>query len=179
MWLISQMWTYDGIRFDVGRPEQVATHPDYRRRGLVRALFEAFHQRSSRWRAIQAITGIEYFYRQFGYEYALDLGGNRSVLFVDIPNLKDGETEAYRFAPPLSTTYRCSWSCTSATASEAWYRPTSRSVLALDQRWSKPRSGDGWHPLLIEDTGSAGVRIRAASFAALGFSARYPQRRPG
>ena len=83
---------------DVGRPEQVATHPDYRRRGLVRALFEAFHQRSAAdGELLQAITGIEYFYRQFGYEYALDLAA--IAPFADIPNLKDGETEAYRLRP--------------------------------------------------------------------------------
>ena len=36
-----QTWTYGGVPFEVGRPELVATHPDYRRRGLVRAQFEA------------------------------------------------------------------------------------------------------------------------------------------
>jgi GNAT superfamily N-acetyltransferase len=35
--LISQTWSYDGIEFGVGRPELVATDPDYRRRGLIRA----------------------------------------------------------------------------------------------------------------------------------------------
>src|ERR1044072_3333744 len=34
--LISQTWSYGGIPFGVGRPELVGTHPDYRRRGLVR-----------------------------------------------------------------------------------------------------------------------------------------------
>src|SRR5690349_671093 len=31
---ISQVWSYDAIPFKVGRPELVATHPDYRNRGL-------------------------------------------------------------------------------------------------------------------------------------------------
>jgi len=44
---------------------------------------------------VQAITGIPYFYRQFGYEYALDLGGKRLVYTSQIPALKEGETEAY------------------------------------------------------------------------------------
>ena len=37
-------------------------------------------------RPLQAITGIPYFYRQFGYEYVLDLGGGRTTylsLFSD------------------------------------------------------------------------------------------------
>jgi len=34
--LIRQPWRFDGIPFDVGQIEFVATDPDYRRRGLVR-----------------------------------------------------------------------------------------------------------------------------------------------
>ncbi len=97
MWLIPTAWTYEGIPFGVGRPEQVASHPDYRRRGLVRALFQAFHERSAAaGELVQGVTGIPYYYRQFGYEFALDLGGSRTVVFDDIPPLKEGETESYR-----------------------------------------------------------------------------------
>lgn len=97
MWLIPTVWTYEGIPFGVGRPEQVASHPHYRRRGLVRALFDAFHARSTAaGELVQGITGIPYYYRQFGYEFALDLGGSRGVVVDDIPPLKEGETETYR-----------------------------------------------------------------------------------
>ena len=44
----------------------------------------------------QAITGISYFYRQFGYEYALDLRGGHRVAFADIPTLTAGATDPYR-----------------------------------------------------------------------------------
>ncbi|MCB0116652.1 MAG: GNAT family N-acetyltransferase [Caldilineaceae bacterium] len=89
-------WSYAGIRFGVGRPEEVATHPEYRNRGLVRALFEMVHARSAaNGDMAQAITGIEYFYRQFGYEYVLDLGGFRTVQLTAIPSLKDGESEPF------------------------------------------------------------------------------------
>jgi hypothetical protein len=90
-------WSYAGIRFGVGRPEEVATHPDYRNRGLVRSLFEMIHARSAaNGDLAQAITGIEYFYRQFGYEYVLDLDGFRTVQASVIPPKKDDEDEAYR-----------------------------------------------------------------------------------
>ena len=70
----------------MGRPELVATDPAFRRRGLIRAIFGALHDRSEgRGDLLQAITGIPYFYRQFGYEYALDLGGERYVALSDIP----------------------------------------------------------------------------------------------
>ena len=34
--LIGQRFSYEGVEFDAGLPELVGTHPDYRRRGLVR-----------------------------------------------------------------------------------------------------------------------------------------------
>jgi len=100
MCLIPQTWTYAGIPFSVGRPEAVATEPAYRRRGLVRAQFEVHHARSAAMgHQVQAITGIRWYYRQFGYEYALDLDGGRAIPLSTIPALKEGETEAYRLRP--------------------------------------------------------------------------------
>jgi Acetyltransferase (GNAT) domain len=70
--LVPQTWSYGGIPFGVSRPELVGTDPAYRSRGLVRAQMEALHALSEeRGDLIQAITGIPYFYRQFGYEKAL------------------------------------------------------------------------------------------------------------
>lgn len=97
MCLIPQMWTYAGIPFGVGRVEAVSTDPDYRTRGLVRELFKALHAKSQALgHLVQSITGIPYFYRQFGYEYAIDLGGGRFVALSNIPVLKENETEPYR-----------------------------------------------------------------------------------
>jgi len=98
MCLIPQTWTFDGIPFSVGRPEAVGTDPAYRRRGLVRAQFDVLHAKSDReGHLAQGITGIPWYYRQFGYEYAIDLDGGRCVYPALIAPLKDGETEAYRF----------------------------------------------------------------------------------
>lgn len=89
-------WSYGGIPFGVGRPEYVATDPAYRNRGLVRALFEMVHVRSAaEGHLVQAITGIPYFYRQFGYEYVLDLEGRRTTYLSLIPDKKDNEPEPY------------------------------------------------------------------------------------
>jgi hypothetical protein len=84
----------------VGQPENVVTDPDYRRRGLIRALFEMFHIRSAaEGHLAQAITGIPYFYRQFGYEYALDLGGSYTISVTGIPNLQGDGVEPYHLRP--------------------------------------------------------------------------------
>ena len=100
MCLISQTWSYGGIKFGVGQPELVGTHRDYRRRGLVRAQFDVIHQWSAeRGERVQGITGIPYFYRQFGYEMALTLDGGRSGYKPQVPQLKEGEQEPYRVRP--------------------------------------------------------------------------------
>jgi len=88
-------WSYAGIPFGVTRPELVATDPAYRRRGLVRAIFEMIHARgAAEGHLLQAITGIPYFYRQFGYDYVLDLDAGRTVYFSLIPAKKGDEPEA-------------------------------------------------------------------------------------
>jgi hypothetical protein len=98
--LIPQTWSYEGIKFGVGRPEVVATHPDFRNRGLVRAQFDEIHKWSAeRGDMVQAITGIPYFYRLFGYEMVLDLAGRRLGYEAQVPKLKDGEAEPYHIRP--------------------------------------------------------------------------------
>ena len=99
--LISQTWSYDGIPFGVGQPELVGTHADYRRRGLVRAQFAWIHRWSAeRGQLVQGITGIPWYYRQFGYEHGgLALGGGRTGYLPQVPELKDGEPEPYRLRP--------------------------------------------------------------------------------
>jgi hypothetical protein len=98
--LISQTWTYGGIPFGVGRPEVVSTLPEYRNRGLVRKQFDVIHRWSAeRGEKLQAITGIPYYYRQFGYEMALDLGGGRSGSRRFVPKLEEGVDEPFNIRP--------------------------------------------------------------------------------
>jgi len=98
--LISQTWTYAGIPFGVGRPEVVGTHADYRKRGLVRLQFEEVHSWSyERGQMLQAITGIPNYYRQFGYEMALDFHGGRVGYEAQLPRLKENESEAFTIRP--------------------------------------------------------------------------------
>ncbi len=78
--LIPQTWSYGGIPFGCGRIEQVGTDPLYRRRGLIRKQMDVIHALSeSKGELMQAITGIPWYYRQFGYEFALDLYYGRVV----------------------------------------------------------------------------------------------------
>jgi hypothetical protein len=98
--LIPQTWSYAGIPFGVGRPELVGTHEEYRRHGLVRAQFDTIHRWSAeRGHMLQGITGIPYYYRQYGYEMALALGGGRVGHKSQTPKLKEGQAEPYRLRP--------------------------------------------------------------------------------
>lgn len=100
MGLIPQIWSYDGIALKVGRPELVGTHTDYRRRGLVRAQFAVIHGWSQqRGDQMLAITGIPWYYRQFGYEMGLELEGGRTGYLAQVPRLAEGTPEPYHLRP--------------------------------------------------------------------------------
>jgi hypothetical protein len=102
--LIDQTWRYGSgnaqVEFDVGRVELVATHPDWRRKGFIRAQMDVIHGWSAeRGQWVQAITGIPWYYRQFGYEMTMTLGGGRTGYKSNVPKLKNGEQEPYRVRP--------------------------------------------------------------------------------
>lgn len=78
--LLSQTWAYGGVPIAVGQPELIGTLPEHRGGGLVRAQFEVVHGWSAqRDHRLLVITGIPWFYRQFGYELAIPRGGGPSV----------------------------------------------------------------------------------------------------
>src|SRR5918998_4519329 len=84
--LIGQRFSYEGVEFDAGLPELVGTHPDYRRRGLVREQFEVLHRWSwERGHLMQAIAGIPYYYRMFGYEMTVYMSWGRRIYVQHVP----------------------------------------------------------------------------------------------
>jgi GNAT superfamily N-acetyltransferase len=111
--LIPQTWRYEDIDIAVGRPELVATHPEYRSRGLVRTLFDAVHERSATLgHQMQAITGILFFYRKFGYTMAVDLGEHAIFQLSALPDLAPEYTPAFtlRHATPDDIPAIAEWS---------------------------------------------------------------------
>ena len=74
--LLSQTWSYGGVPISVGQPELIGTRTARRGHGLVRAQFEVHHRwAAERGHQLLAIAGIPWFYRQFGYEFAIERGG--------------------------------------------------------------------------------------------------------
>lgn len=94
--LLRYRFRIEEIAVPFGRPEIVASLPAYRHQGLIRAIFDLIHAKSmARGDLAQGITGIPYYYRQFGYEYAVSLGTGLTVAFPAIPALKPDSTEPY------------------------------------------------------------------------------------
>ncbi len=93
----TQQWTYEGVPFDIGRPEIVGTSPEYRNRGLIRRQFNLMHQwAEERGHEVLVVLGIPYYYRQFGYEMAIDAEGGRSSNMLALPRWGKDEKRAYR-----------------------------------------------------------------------------------
>ncbi|MEA3337403.1 MAG: GNAT family N-acetyltransferase [Chloroflexota bacterium] len=98
--LIPQTWTYDGIALTVGQIETVGTDPDYRRQGLTRAIIEALHRESEEnGHLVQAILGNPWWYRRFGYEYALTFGGRRHLELADLEALAEKAHPRFQVRP--------------------------------------------------------------------------------
>lgn len=108
--LIPWTWRYEDVTLKGGEMGIVGTLEAYRNRGLIRAL-------AARHKALlvqddfdlSPIQGIPYFYRQFGYEYALPLEASWSL---DLHRIPDDTESAYTFRratiddlPTLRTCY--------------------------------------------------------------------------
>ena len=80
----------EGVEIPAGQPEFVATLPTHEHRGLVRRQMDLVHQWSQeRGDLTQVIGGIPYFYRRFGYEYAVAIPRMRVRLPGDAPEMPD------------------------------------------------------------------------------------------
>ncbi len=101
--LIPWRFRLEGITLDVAMLEMVLTHPDYRKRGLVRTQVQHFHETvRARGFDLCVITGIAYYYRQFGYAYALDLDAADSLPAWRIPERLAPLAQAYHLRPAAS-----------------------------------------------------------------------------
>lgn len=85
--LIPEKWCIGEIPLKVAEMGCVGTHPEFRHRGLIRTLVNEFHKRvATHGYDLSVIEGIPYFYRQFGYEYAIPLDEEITIRFDQIPD---------------------------------------------------------------------------------------------
>ena len=99
---LTQTWSYDGVEFDIGRPEIVGTAAEYRNRGLIRKQFDVMHQWAvERGHLVQVVLGIPSYYRQFGYEYALPAEGGRYTPITSLPRWGNHEERKFELREPV------------------------------------------------------------------------------
>jgi predicted N-acetyltransferase YhbS len=85
-----------GIEIPFGQMEIVGTDPEYRHRRFISKLNKVFEKRAAEYNLpFLIIAGIPYFYRQFGYEYAIPLRDSLTISNDVIPSLKKGEPESF------------------------------------------------------------------------------------
>ena len=100
--IMSRRWSYGEVPFDVDEVAIVGTNPDYRGRGLVRSQVEVVHGWSTdRGHLVQGLLGIPWFYRQFGYEPALEDAVRRVGGVADVPELGHREAEPWLVRPAV------------------------------------------------------------------------------
>lgn len=150
--LLDEKVVLGGIALPSGQVELVATTEAYEGRGLVRALMAWCHDRSrSRGQLVNVMVGIPYFYRQFGYEYAVPIGR-------DLP-VDTGALARVVAGPPALTVRRASAADIPAMAGLQDAEQAGSGVVmphsAACWRWLVARSGsEQW---VVEDAGGAVV----------------------
>jgi predicted acetyltransferase len=103
-------WTcrYGEIELRTAMLEMVLTHPDYRGQGLVRIQVKHFLQEvQARGFDLSIIWGIPYYYRQYGYGYALDGDMYESLPVWRIPDDPPGKSSPYRLQPATVEDINC------------------------------------------------------------------------
>lgn len=84
--LVPWEWQVGPVTLQVGEMGVVGTAQEVRGQGLIRAQVAPFKQRLAARRCVLSIIqGIPYFYRQFGYDYALPLEGGWRLEFHQLP----------------------------------------------------------------------------------------------
>jgi hypothetical protein len=181
--LISQNWTYDGIPFGVGRPELVGTQPEYRKRGLVRAQFAEIHALSAeRGEMVQAITGIPNFYRQFGYEMTMRLGGGRQGNAATVAKLKDGEVEPFRLRPVVEADLPFVLAVDAHAARQNLVYCTRGETLWRHELWGRSeKNGERLNWLIVESTAGEAVGLLGSAITLWGtrLGINYFELKPG
>ena len=99
--VIPWMLSYAGVIIPAGEMGCVATRETHRQRGLIRTQVGFFKQRlRERGCLLSHIQGIPYYYRQFGYEYAVPLDGDLRLGLHEGPAALEDGAFTFREATP-------------------------------------------------------------------------------
>lgn len=100
--LIPWTWRYGSVTLRAGEMGIVGTLPDYRhgRRSLVAVLVERFNELLEEGEFdLTHIQGIPYYYRRYGYDYALPLEPHLNLELRTIPAAQSDEAQRFTIRP--------------------------------------------------------------------------------
>jgi hypothetical protein len=98
--LIPWLFSFEGIPLKAAQLEQVLSHPEYRRHGLVKLQIKRFMQAvAERQFDISFIWGIPYYYRQYGYSYCIEGNTFESLPSWRIPSPGPNRLTNFRLRP--------------------------------------------------------------------------------
>ncbi len=93
---IPSMWAYEGVPLRNLELGFVGTLKEYRRKGLVRALYEHFDELLQVGEYdISTIQGIPYYYRQFGYDFVLPMDRTLWMTVDQLPTIEETAQPEY------------------------------------------------------------------------------------
>jgi hypothetical protein len=134
----------DGLEVPGGQPEWIGTLAEYRNRGLVRAQLDELHRRSAeRGDLVQVIGGIDYFYRQFGYAYAISVAPWRRL----DPATTVPATSGWTVRPAVPADARA------IEAAESTRRSAARLTLYGPSPWPRRLAAGRYHLVVAERAG--------------------------
>jgi len=89
--LVPQVWRLGEVELKVAEMGCVGTDPEHRRKGVQRILNNEFdkYTRENGF-DLCALAGIPYFYRQFGYQYAVELDYSTELKVEELPEMDTG-----------------------------------------------------------------------------------------
>ncbi|MFX0055101.1 MAG: GNAT family N-acetyltransferase [Promethearchaeota archaeon] len=94
---IPSVWGYSGVTLRNLELGFVGTLPEYRKRGLVRALYKEFFEKElARGKyEISTIQGIPYYYRQFGYDFIIPAWRSVFLRTDQVPDVPSDDKPAW------------------------------------------------------------------------------------
>jgi len=93
---IPSVWAYEGVLLQNLELGWVGTLKEYRRKGLVRVLYEHFDKLLQEGEYdISTIQGIPYYYRQFGYDFVLPMDRTLWMTVDQLPTINENTPPAY------------------------------------------------------------------------------------
>jgi hypothetical protein len=144
--LVLLPWTLrcGGIPLPVGEMGMVGTLESHRGQGLVRIQTEYFMQRlRAHGCLLSLIQGIPYFYRQFGYEYAMPLEGGLRLSGRELPAPPAAALPCGSSTTRLRRIWPCTPHATRPSGAICWpSRPAAR--CAARPGWSRMRLAPSW-----------------------------------